>query len=383
MACVNKEANGRWKVQFMPVEKGRKRQALRLGPVTKREAEEIKNHVERILESRRAGLALEERSEQWLAKLPDHLRRRLVATGVIEDGGQRARSTLSGFIDDYLSARTDLTAGTHSNLRSARSFLERYFGATREMASITKGEAIPFRAWLEEEGLAESYIRGICRKARQFFRSALDHRVIRENPFAGMKKLTDLASPKRRQFYVSRALADQVLVNCPSDEWRLIFALARYGGLRCPSELVTLKWSDIDWKKGQFIVFDTKRKRHDGRETREVPLFPELRPYLEACCRAKDRHPEKVIKRVRCTKNNLRTQMIRILKKAEIKVWPKLFQNLRSSRESELIKVHGVEVACQWIGNTPAVAMKHYLQITDEDYEKALEAWRTLGRQAS
>jgi hypothetical protein len=49
----------------------------------------------------------------------------------------------------------------------------------------------------------------------------------------------------------------------------------------------------------------------------------------------------------------------------KIKVWPKLFQNLRSSRESELIKVHGMEVACAWIGNTPAVAMKHYLQITD------------------
>jgi hypothetical protein len=47
-----------------------------------------------------------------------------------------------------------------------------------------------------------------------------------------------------------------------------------------------------------------------------------------------------------------------------------------------LIKVHGIEVACAWIGNTPAVAMKHYLQITDEDYEKALEAWKSLGRQA-
>jgi hypothetical protein len=74
--------------------------------------------------------------------------------------------------------------------------------------------------------------------------------------------------------------------------------------------------------------------------------------------------------------------MTRILNKAGITVWAKLFQNLRASRESELIKVHGIEVACAWIGNTPAVAMKHYLQITDEDYEQALEAWRSLGRQA-
>jgi hypothetical protein len=47
-----------------------------------------------------------------------------------------------------------------------------------------------------------------------------------------------------------------------------------------------------------------------------------------------------------------------------------------------LIKVHGIEVACEWIGNTPTVAMKHYLQITDEDYEKALQAWRALDRNA-
>ena len=78
----------------------------------------------------------------------------------------------------------------------------------------------------------------------------------------------------------------------------------------------------------------------------------------------------------------LRTQMERILERAGIKPWPKLFQNLRSSRESELMKVHGVEVACAWIGNTPAVATKYYLQITDEDYELALKAWRELNRHA-
>jgi hypothetical protein len=72
--------------------------------------------------------------------------------------------------------------------------------------------------------------------------------------------------------------------------------------------------------------------------------------------------------------------MIRILKKAAITPWPKLFQNLRSSRQSELIKVHSMEVACEWIGNTPAVALKHYLQITDEDYAKAMDAWRALNR---
>jgi integrase len=281
------------------------------------------------------------------------------------------RSTLSGFIDDYLAARTDLEPGTQSNLRAARSLLERYFGATREMATITKGESISFRAWLEAEGLAESYIRAICRKARQFFRSAVDHRAIRENPFTGMKDLIDLPSPETRKAFVSQSLAEAVVEACPNDEWRLIFALARYGGLRCPSELATLKWDDIDWKNGRFVVFDTKRKRH--QETREVPLFPELRPFLEVCFKARDKDPIKAIKRVRCTKNNLRTQMTRILRRAGIKRWPKLFQNLRSTRETELVQQgHPVHVVCAWLGNTPKVAKKHYLQVTQQDFERAL-----------
>ena len=362
---------------------GHRRQILRLGKVTKRVADEIKIELERIVEIGKSGLPYEERSEKWVVTLPDRLRQRLIELGVIEDGARRVRTTLSGFIDDYLAARTDVKPGTQSNLRAARIWLEDYFGANREMDSITAGEAELYRAWLGTTGgLAENTIRGVCRKARQFFRSAFRQRLIRENPFAGMKRLTDLASPKSRQFYVSRSLAEQVLAHCPTDQWRLIFALCRYGGLRCPTEILALRWSDVDWKKEQFTVNCIKTARHEGRETRTVPLFPELRPFLEACFRAKNKDSEWVISRIRNPKTNLRTQMQRILKRAGIKPWPKLFQNLRSSRQSELIKVHSMEMACEWIGNTPAVALKHYLQITDEDYEKALEAWRALNRHA-
>lgn len=382
MASASQEQNGSWRVQFTPPSGGR-RQILRLGRVTKRVADEIRIHIERVVESRKAGLPLEERSEKWIATLPERLRQRLIETGVIQDGGRRVRTTLSGFIDDYLSARTDIKPGTQSNLRVARMWLEEYFGASLEMDCVTPGKAELFRAWLETEGgLAENTIRGVCRKARQFFRSAYRQRLIHENPFAGMKRLTDLASPEDRKFYVSRSLAEQVLANCPTDQWRLIFALCRYGGLRCPTEILALKWSDVDWKKEQFTVTCIKTARYDGRGTRLVPLFPELRPFLEACFQAKSGDSEWVISRIRNPKTNLRTQMQRILKRAGIKVWPKLFQNLRSSRESELMKVHGVEVACAWIGNTPAVATKHYLQITDDDYLQALEAWRALNRQA-
>ena len=62
---------------------------------------------------------------------------------------------------------------------------------------------------------------------------------------------------------------------------------------------------------------------------------------------------------------------LRILRKAKVKPWPKLFQNQRSSRETELLKEFPVHVVCAWLGNTPRVALKHYAQVTDEDFKKA------------
>jgi len=38
---------------------------------------------------------------------------------------------------------------------------------------------------------------------------------------------------------------------CPDAEWRLIFALARLGGLRVPSEILCLTWGDIHWALGR------------------------------------------------------------------------------------------------------------------------------------
>ncbi|MGB8226216.1 MAG: hypothetical protein WCE45_05050 [Sedimentisphaerales bacterium] len=32
-----------------------------------------------------------------------------------------------------------------------------------------------------------------------------------------------------------------------------------------------------------------------------------------------------------------------------------------------------VKAVCQWIGNTPAVAMAHYAQVTDADFKEAAE----------
>jgi hypothetical protein len=50
---------------------------------------------------------------------------------------------------------------------------------------------------------------------------------------------------------------------------------------------------------------------------------------------------------------------------------PKLFQNLRASRASELTNQHPAHVAATWLGNSTLIAKKQYWQVTDADFERA------------
>ena len=60
-------------------------------------------------------------------------------------------------------------------------------------------------------------------------------RLIDQSPFADMRDTGGKAN-KAREYFLSRADADKVLEACPDADWRLIFVLSRYGGLRCSSE---------------------------------------------------------------------------------------------------------------------------------------------------
>ena len=78
-----------------------------------------------------------------------------------------------------------------------------------------------------------------------------------------------------------------------------------------------------------------------------------------------------VITRYRDRTSNLRTQLTRIIERAGLTAWPKLWHNLRATRETELAEKFPMHVVCEWIGHSQAVAAKHYLQTTNEHFELA------------
>jgi hypothetical protein len=62
---------------------------------------------------------------------------------------------------------------------------------------------------------------------------------------------------------------------------------------------------------------------------------------------------------------------MRIIKRAKLEVWPKLWHNLRATRQTELMERFSSHVVCKWMGNSRAIAQEHYLQVTEEHYEQA------------
>ena len=59
-------------------------------------------------------------------------------------------------------------------------------------------------------------------------------------------------------------------------------------------------------------------------------------------------------------------RMMRIIKRAGLTPWPKLFHNLRASRETELAEKFPIHVVCKWVGHNARIAEKHYLTVRDE-----------------
>ncbi|MCB9852403.1 MAG: site-specific integrase [Phycisphaerales bacterium] len=204
--------------------------------------------------------------------------------------------------------------------------------------------------------------------AKQFFRAAVRRKLIRENPFGHL--VGAIRANKTREYFVTQADAERIIDKCPDAEWRLLFGLSRYGGVRCPSETLGIRWDHVDWERSRITVRSPKTEHHVGGESREIPIFPELRPLLEDAYELAQPGAEYLIARYRETSVNLRTQLKRIIKRAKLQPWPKLFHNLRATRETELAETYPAHVVCAWIGNSQSVAQRHYLQVTDEHFER-------------
>jgi len=373
MASVVKQRNGRMQIQLSEGEHpGRPR--IRLGKVSRKHAETACNHVEKLVSAKAGDGAVPLATAEWVAAVPPYIRRRLEAIGLVAPPERRECPTLGEWLRTYIDGRGDVKKATRTVYRRTRAHLVKHFGAGRRLDEITVGHALDFRSYLASTAkLAENTVRRTCGIARQFFQAAADRRIIEGNPFKSKRLPVGVRRNPKRYYFVSGEETEAVLAACPDPSWRLVFALVRYGGLRCPSEVTRLKWSDVNWERMRFTVHARKTEHHEGGGIRVCPIFPELYPYLRDAFEAAEPGAVFCCPQYVNAAQMYRKQFMAILSRAGVKPWPKLFQNCRSTRETELCETYPVHVVCCWIGNTPTVAANHYLQVTEEHFAKAAQ----------
>lgn len=369
--ATDKKAS-RKSIQLNEREGNGKRSKIGLGRISLNDARFIKTKIEAIIAANRSQRSFDPETADWVAKLEPMLANRLAELGLIrprESVANQPLSSVIGFVDDYTKKRTDVKRSTQLNYGKTRKYLLQYFGDSRRLDSVTQLDAEQFRSWLLTQDLQENTVRSLCKCAKLFFGAAVKGELIPKNPFTGIR--TQLVKRTDRMQFITLEETEQLLDAAPDAEWRSLIALARYGGLRTPSETLALRWTDIDWANGQFLVRSPKTEHHAGKESRHVPLFPELATILREAFELAPEGAEFVVSRYRDAGQNLRTQFEKIILRAGLKPWQKPFQNLRSSRETELSRLHPLHVVVNWMGNSQPVALGHYLQVQPEDFQRA------------
>ncbi len=359
---------------------GGKKQSIGLGNFQETEAKTAEEYIDHLIDCFRRDRLRSVKVTKWLETIPDNLHARLAQLRLVEP---RIRSefpnTVLAFMRAYIKSRTDWKKSC--NHKQSVDHLETFLGRDIPLVSLTKGSADRFHRWMmgnedNQPDLSANTAGQHIKRCRQMMRAAIDERLIESSPFVGIK--VDLRSDASKNRFVDASMAAAVLESCPDQEWRTLFALCRFGGLRCPSEALGLRWNDIQWDRGRFKVRSPKTEKQ-GKPERIVPLFPELLSELNVLYNVVQPGIEcpvdsYVITRYRDTETNLRTSLGKIIDRAGVARWPKPFIALRASRRTELERSgkHPNHVLNDWFGHTGAVAETFYLQTTEDDFKVAI-----------
>lgn len=324
-------------------------------------------HIQDLEDAVRFGVPPSGKTLDWVRNCDPKLRRRLEEMRLVGAHGKTV-----GELVEYFRQRNTGAKRSQDLRNYSMDNVVAFFGEDMALRDIRPQDAKAFKEWMltkakrvkkgmDPAGLAPATASRRLKFVRQMFGAAKSMDWIGSNPFAKLKpgKQTNPS----RAYYVDADLFTKVADELPTAEFRLAFALMRWAGLRI-GEVGELHWTGVDWSR-LAIRFRTPKTEHlEGFEFRECPIFPELRPYLEAqlrvhkemdvaCCPsfAKWKDPRQQFDKV------LRSAMAR----CGVKPWPRLFNNLRATRATEVEAEFGAKNESLWIGHGADTALKHYL----------------------
>ncbi|MBT7072386.1 MAG: tyrosine-type recombinase/integrase [Anaerolineae bacterium] len=366
MSSLNQTKSGSWRVQFgageLPCGKRRELTIAENG-VSKIVVEKIHGHIKTLLTATRANVPLDESTAVWLDGVGAKFRAKLVGLGIAPEDKRKKAPTLAELREDYFATK-NFEDTTRDNCRYAFQALVDCLEGHTVIDTITKHDAECYLNYLKDN-YSGSTVERRFRRASEFINFARNQGVEMDNPFKGFK-LPNSANPANRE-YISEDDVEKMIAICKNSHWQLVLAVSRYLGLRMNSEIRFMRWEDVDWETQMFTIHDKKNKRD-----RIMPISESLMFHLKTHYHAQDGKefffPEKPF---RIESANLCTQFHRYAEQAGVGPFKRPFQNMRSSRQTDLESIPGLpdRVACQYIGNNIATKNKHYGQTLDKHHD--------------
>jgi integrase len=136
--------------------------------------------------------------------------------------------------------------------RALERFAVPYFGR-RRLAEIEPADIREFLVKLADDGFAEATISGILAPLRAMLADAVEDRVIRYNPAAGVRIPTHAKKPDTRTKYLNPDEVERLRAKLPDERARLPVDFLLATGLRI-SEALALDWRHIDLATGRVRV---------------------------------------------------------------------------------------------------------------------------------
>jgi site-specific recombinase XerD len=355
-----------------------KRKTIRLGKLPQKQRAVVQRHVDRLVACNIDGSAAPNETSRWLAEVGNTLRDRLERVGLVEPIAESKVLTLGNLLAEYTTRPRWLENKPATRVFQSKAFkdLVDYFGRDIPIDTLTEAKADDYHAHLQlskskgGRGLAMSTGNKQCAVAWALYRYAINARYLDRNPFDDVPR----GMPRTdSNVFVPESICKLVLEELPDTEWKLLFALSRWGGLRTPSEQRRIRWCDVNWEKSKFLVHCSKTEHHVGHETRWVPMFPELHQLFDQRFSEAAEGDELVLPMMtKLGQSAFASRVKSAMTRAGVDHWPRVLHSLRATRQTELVtggfEVHDV---CRWLGNSEVVARKHYLQTTDDAFDKA------------
>lgn len=285
--------------------------------------------------------------------------------------------TLKRYTDMYLQMRThDLAPATQAGYEISIRYAHQFFGPTRLLNTITPLAVQEFKAALAngeleaavevKKDLNRVSVNLHIRQVRAVFNFAVTKlKILPTNPFSGM---VEVVKQSKRWHYVTHDEL-QGCLNAATDNYRCLIALCRLAGLR-RLEAYYLEWQDVNFDTGKIHIIGKDHWQPKDRETRVVPICPELQQIL---LEAFECAPEK---RVRvCTLDypgNINRDVIATVQRAGLKTWGKPLHTLRKSCITDWAAKYPIHAVKEWAGHADiATTQEYYLQVTPDQYKQA------------